>query len=354
MASDRRARPWTRVLSLALVLVLLCGAAHASVGDRLPEFKQCLEASPLSRPPWLGVRSPANVRRSTQVCKAENCGPGKDHTPIPLRRRLLFWTCASECDYTCQHIVTNARVASGQPVVQFHGKWPFHRLLGMQEPFSVLFSLGNLAAHWDGLGKVRARIPASYPLRPWYVWLARVGIASWVFSAVFHTRDFQATEELDYFAAGANVLYGMYYTPIRVFRLDRNTPRRRSLLRVWSLLCASLYLCHVAYLKLVRWDYTYNMAANVAAGVVQNILWSWFSYNRYRTSRRTWAIWPGLVVAWVMFAMSMELFDFPPWLGCIDAHSLWHLMTIGPTLLWYNFLVKDANDDIAGTERLKA
>ncbi|KAL3961938.1 hypothetical protein ACCO45_003461 [Purpureocillium lilacinum] len=290
--------------------------------------------SPFASLRGFGVRSPANVRRSTQVCKAENCGPGKDHTPIPHRdqrpRRLR---------------------PARRPVPRQVALPPPPRHAGA---LLGALLLGNLAAHWDGLGKVRARIPASYPLRPWYVWLARVGIASWVFSAVFHTRDFQATEELDYFAAGANVLYGMYYTPIRVFRLDRNTPRRRSLLRVWSLLCASLYLCHVAYLKLVRWDYTYNMAANVAAGVVQNILWSWFSYNRYRTSRRTWAIWPGLVVAWVMFAMSMELFDFPPWLGCIDAHSLWHLMTIGPTLLWYNFLVKDANDDIAGTERLKA
>ncbi|TQS32798.1 hypothetical protein Golomagni_06878 [Golovinomyces magnicellulatus] len=224
----------------------------------------------------------------------------------------------------------------------------------MQEPFSVLFSIGNLWAHWDGLGKVRTMIPSAYTLRPFYVALAYVGIASWMFSAIFHTRDFLFTEQLDYFAAGANVLYGMYYTPIRIFRLDRPSPRRRSVLRAWTLVCATLYLCHVAYLKGVRWDYTYNMAANVAAGIVQNFLWSWFSYQRYRESRRLWATWPGIVVAWVMFAMSMELFDFPPWFGSIDAHSLWHLLTIGPTILWYNFLIKDAQDDLAGSERFKA
>lgn len=248
---------------------------------------------------------------------------------------MLLWDCAAECDYTCQHIVTTARVADARPIVQFHGKWPFYRFLGMQEPFSVLFSLGNLWAHYDGLRKIRASISASYPLRRWYEWLARIGIASWVFSAIFHTRDFPLTEQLDYFAAGASVLYGMYYSPIRIFRLDRPSPRRRSLLRLWSLLCALLYLAHVAYLKGVRWDYTYNMAANVAAGIVHNFLWSWFSYQSYRRSRRSWTAWPGVVVAWVTFAMSMELFDFPPWLGCIDAHSLWHLLTIGPTILWY-------------------
>lgn len=205
----------------------------------------------------------------------------------------------------------------------------------MQEPFSVLFSLGNLWGHWAGLRKLRAQLPADYTLRPFYVVLATVGIITWSFSAIFHTRDFQLTEELDYFAAGASVLYGMYYTPIRIFRLDKPTPRRRSVLRAWTLLCIMLYTMHVGYLKGIRWDYTYNMAANVVCGIIQNLLWSWFSVTKYRQSKRTWAIWPGITVAWIMFAMSMELFDFPPWLGCIDAHSLWHFMTIGPTVLWY-------------------
>jgi post-GPI attachment to proteins factor 3 len=224
---------------------------------------------------------------------------------------------------------------AGDPVVQFHGKWPFYRVLGVQEPFSVIFSLGNLAAHYDGLQKIRATIPPSYPLLPYYNWLAYIGMAAWVFSAVFHTRDFALTEQLDYFAAGATVLYGLYYTPIRIFRLERPTPRRRSVLRAWSWTCALMYLCHVAYLKGVRWDYTYNMAANVVVGVVQNALWSWFSYETYRKSRRSWAVWPGIVVAWIIMAMSLELLDFPPLWGCLDAHSLWHLGTIFPTILWY-------------------
>lgn len=205
----------------------------------------------------------------------------------------------------------------------------------MQEPFSVLFSIGNLWAHWIGLNKVRTLIPATYTLRPFYIVLAYVGIGSWILSAIFHTRDFLATEQLDYFAAGANVLYGTYYCPVRVFRLDKPTPRRRSVLRAWTLLCITLYLCHVAYLKGVHWDYTYNMTANIAVGTVQNVLWSWFSYKKYKESGRLWATWPGIVVAWVMFAMSMELHDFPPWFESIDAHSLWHLFTIGPTILWY-------------------
>lgn len=223
--------------------------------------------------------------------------------------------------------------------MQFHGKWPFWRFLGIQEPFSVLCSAGNLWAHWNGLRhRVLAQIPAAYPLRPYYVALACVGMTAWFFSIVFHTRDFVVTEQLDYFAAGASVLYGLYYTPVRLWHLERDTPRRRSVRHAWTALCAALYVAHVGYLKLWRWDYTYNMAANVACGVVQNLLWSWFSYDTYRRSRRAWAVWPGLVVAWVLVAMSLELLDFPPLGGSIDAHSLWHLGTIAPTVLWYKYV----------------
>jgi len=152
---------------------------------------------------------------------------------------------------------------------------------------------------------------------------------------IFHTRDFQLTEELDYLAAGASVLYGLYYALIRIFRLDQGGKNTRSVLRAWTFLCMGLYVGHVIYLKGFAWDYTYNMTANVVVGIIQNIMWSWFSWEKYRTSGRIWAMWPGLAVAWIILAMSLELLDFPPWLGCLDAHSLWHLGTVAPTVLWY-------------------
>ncbi|KAK3329048.1 Per1-like-domain-containing protein [Apodospora peruviana] len=301
----------------AMVMVLFATPVSASVGDRLPEFSECVE-----------------------ICQRENCGADSEHnTPIPLHHRLLLWTCPAECDYTCQHIITIRRVSAKppQPIVQFHGKWPFYRFLGMQEPASVLFSAGNLLAHYDGLyNKILPNMPPSYTMRPYYVALAYVGMVTWFFSLVFHMRDFAVTEQLDYFAAGASVMYGMYYTVVRVFRLDRDSSGRRgSVLRAWTGLCVSLYVCHVAYLKLWDWDYTYNMAANVACGAVQNVMWSWFSWDRYRRSRRAWAVWPGIVVAWVLVAMSMELLDFAPVWGVLDAHSLWHFGTIAPAVLWY-------------------
>ena len=207
--------------------------------------------------------------------------------------------------------------------------------MGAQEPFSVLFSLLNFLAHQQGLAQIRASIPSDYPLRKYYIAFGYFGLASWVFSMIFHTRDFNLTEKLDYFAAGASVLYGLYYTPIRVFRLDRKTPANQMIRRYWTTLCILMFTGHVSYLSFWRWDYTYNMAANVAAGIVQNLLWSWFSITTYQKLKRPWAAWPGLIVAWIIMAMSLELLDFPPVWGMIDAHSLWHLGTVIPTIWWY-------------------
>ncbi|EGP89291.1 uncharacterized protein MYCGRDRAFT_70164 [Zymoseptoria tritici IPO323] len=320
--------------SLAWLVILLAGFAEASIGDYLPEFKDCVKH-----------------------CIDANCN---DNGPtIPLQHRLLLWTCPAECDYTCQHIITDQRLARDpplrQPIVQYHGKWPFYRFLGMQEPASVLFSLLNFLAHDYGLSKIRTQIPQKYTLRKYYVLFSYFGMASWVFSMIFHTRDFRITEKLDYFGAGASVMYGMYYTPIRIFRLDRSendSGKGGTLLRVWTLLCVTGYLLHVSYLSFIRFDYTYNMAANVVVGLVQNIMWTWFSVHRFRKVGRLWAAWPGLIVFWILFAMSLELFDFAPWWGMVDAHALWHLGTVGPTVWWYNFLLKDAQEDIQGA-RLK-
>ncbi|KAM5488981.1 hypothetical protein MaudMau93_003912, partial [Microsporum audouinii] len=271
---------------------------------------------------------------------------------------LLLWDCPSNCDYACQHVVTNQRVARDppmlQPVVQYHGKWPFHRVLGIQELFSVLFSLFNYLAHYRGIQQVKERIPQSYSLRKYYLWFGYIGLVSWTFSMVFHTRDFPLTEKLDYFAAGASVLYGLYLAVVRIFRLDKLRPHYKpSLLRGWTLFCAVLYTMHVSYLSFWSWDYTYNMAANVVVGIIQNLLWTGFSFKQYKRYMKSWTAWPSMIVGWVILAMSLELLDFPPIGGLIDAHSLWHLGTVIPTIWWYAFLIRDAEFDIT-EKRLRA
>lgn len=152
---------------------------------------------------------------------------------------------------------------------------------------------------------------------------------------MFHTRDFVFTERMDYFAAGASVLYGMYLAPVRVYRLYK--PAHKRTLHLWTLTCCAAYAAHFYYLQFIKWDYTYNMAANVVVGALQNGLWTYFSIKQYNQQRSLWAAGPGLIVTWLVMAMSLELLDFPPVLQSIDAHSLWHAATIFPAYMWYKY-----------------
>lgn len=252
----------------------------------------------------------------------------------------MLWSCPAECDYTCQHVVTDRRVARDppmlSPVVQFHGKWPFRRVLGMQELFSVIFSGLNFLAHWHGMSRLRETTPSWHPLQKYYIAFGYSGLAAWTFSMIFHARDFPLTEKLDYYGAGASVLYGLYLATIRIFRLDLEEPRHKpTLRRLWTTTCVLLYAIHVCYLSFWSWDYTYNMIANIVVGMIQNTLWIVFSVFRYQKTGKSWTLWPAFIVVWIILAMSLELLDFPPWHALIDAHSLWHLGTVIPCAWWY-------------------
>ncbi|KAJ5487804.1 hypothetical protein N7530_002104 [Penicillium desertorum] len=295
-------------------LASLIGKSNASLGDHLPDFKECV-----------------------QVCKTENCQNG--NSVLPLHHRLLLWTCPAECDYTCQHVITDRRVSRDppmiSPVVQFHGKWPFRRLLGMQEPFSVLFSFFNFAAHWHGMSRIQESIPAWHSLRPYYMMFGYIGLASWSFSMIFHMRDFPVTEKLDYW--GGWCQRAVRSLPCRRSNLPPGPRKHPIPANPTSVL--DCYLRSAIHIALV--------------GIIQNLMWTGFSIFRYRRLEKSWAAWPGMIVAWIIMAMSLELLDFPPWNGLIDAHSLWHLGTVVPAVWWYSFLIKDAQDDIAA-HRLKA
>jgi hypothetical protein len=219
----------------------------------------------------------------------------------------------------------------------------------MQEPFSVLFSLANFWAHWWGMAQLKTHIPPSYPLLRYMKTFGYLGYAAWVFSAVFHARDTLVTERLDYLGAGAYVLYGLFFAPIRILRWHgaqdgvpekggRSQSQKAGLVRLWSLFCLGLYGAHIFYLLVIRWNYTYNMAANVVVGLLHSVCWTAFSVYESRKRGYGWQAWPGCIVAMIVSVMGLELLDFPPWGRMVDAHSLWHLGTVVPTLWWYKYV----------------
>ncbi|KAG8702877.1 hypothetical protein FRC08_003192 [Ceratobasidium sp. 394] len=243
-------------------------------------------------------------------------------------------------------------------IQQFYGKWPFWRFAGMQEPASVLFSLMNLAAHAAGMRRILRSVPKGFHMRPFYLAWSVLAMNAWVWSSVFHTRDTPITEMLDYFSAGLVILYSLFFTVVRLFHLYPRTPntppsRPRGLLyNCWAVLCIILYIGHISYLTfLPRFDYAYNMTANLVLGLIHNALWLLYPWGSIRLFlghdkqyRPAFALQPAWFVLLTTLATSLELFDFPPWYRAIDAHALWHLATVPIVPLWYDFLVKDASD----------
>lgn len=305
-----------------LITSLFASIAYGSAGDRLPEFKHCVS-----------------------VCSQVQCQ--EQNIVLPLHLRIMQWDCEQNCDYQCQLYITHERQQRGQEIYQFHGKWPFLRILGIQELASMTFSLMNLVPHLLGYYYIKRNYHdddrAGIYLRKYFLGFALVGMNAWTWSAVFHTRDFLVTERLDYFSAMLTILYGFFTANMRLFRLDR--PERKVKRYLLTAGCVIAYVCHVGYLSLVNFSYSYNMLAGVIVGLVQNGLWIILSVKTYLSlpdgSDRSWALQPLIIVLAITAGMSFELLDFPPVVALVDAHALWHLATILPTYWWYEWMNKD-------------
>lgn len=63
-----------------------------------------------------------------------------------------------------------------------------------------------------------------------------------------------------------------------------------------------------------------------------------------------WAVTSGHPASWKVLAatfgatlaVAVDLLDFPPVIGGLDAHAIWHAAAIPLTLLWWSFILDDA------------
>ncbi|CAG8561496.1 7558_t:CDS:1 [Paraglomus brasilianum] len=298
-------------ICLVAILILLvgCTQVYSSEGDNSKDFKNCVS-----------------------LCSSATCPRRK----IPPIRRLLQWSCENECEYECMQEITETAKESGGEILQYHGKWPFVRLWGMQEPASVLFSALNGYMHYQYISVFKRQIADGYYMKKFYVWCCYIGVNSWIWSVIYHSRDFVFTERMDYFAAGLAVLYSLYTAGLRVLHI-----RKTFHVASWTFVCLVAYTLHISYLLSGTFDYRYNMIANVAVASINNVLWFYWTIMHW--NKRPDDAWkPAATGALVSLFLSLELFDFPPILGIFDAHSLWHLSTIPVIPFWYNFLLVDA------------
>jgi post-GPI attachment to proteins factor 3 len=273
----------------------------------------------------LGVLSPGDRSEYYQNCVAQCIQ--KDHKVEGLFNRLLQWTPQDDCKYLCMREHTAYRRANGEAVLQYHGKWPFVRILGTQEIASVVFSIGNAYAQFIGFRRNYILLSKS-AMKNYWIATCLLNINAWLWSTVFHMRDKQWSEKMDYFSATSIILNAVYYSIVALFSLHKRPFISRTLL----LGTIVFFVFHIKKL-LNYFDYGYNMKVMGGLGVLFNALWILgYLLGKVRSSL---SIKCGI---FFLLAGSLEIFDFSPIFDLFDAHSIWHLCTIPITLVWWRFL----------------
>ncbi|XP_077979125.1 GPI-specific phospholipase A2-like PGAP3 [Glandiceps talaboti] len=303
----------------AVILTYLISSTAASLGDRTIAYRNC-----------------------RQQCSDINCTDvalDEFYDQQPLHLKVLGWSCSEECSHGCMWKTVNLYLSINRSVPQFHGKWPFIRVLGVQEPASTLFSILNGLMHIIGIREYKRHLPPSAPM--YWVWhaFAAVGVNTWFWSTVFHTRDILLTERMDYFSAASLLLMNIYVVVVRSTAYGDGTCKRHISVPVAALL-TSLFICHISYLTFVKFDYGYNIAVSVIAGFVNSVwtvVWAFTNWNIHGGIKKALA-----VTISVNLFLALEVLDFAPIWWTFDAHSLWHACTIIPTLWWYSYIIEDS------------
>ncbi|XP_032647189.1 GPI-specific phospholipase A2-like PGAP3 isoform X2 [Chelonoidis abingdonii] len=233
-----------------------------------------------------GDREPV-YRDCLAHCERRNCsGAGLRHfrSRQPLYMSLTGWTCRDECKYECMWLTVGLYVQEGYRVPQFHGK---------------------------------------------------VSLNAWFWSTLFHTRETDVTEKMDYFCASTVILHSIYLCCVRTLGL-----KHPAFANAFGGFLILFLACHVSYLTLVRFDYGYNMAANVAIGLL-NLFW-WLGWCIRNQQRLPYVRKCVVVVLLLQGLALLELLDFPPLFWIFDAHAIWHISTIPVNVLFYSFLRDDS------------
>ncbi|XP_052208243.1 uncharacterized protein LOC127812025 [Diospyros lotus] len=320
-----------------VVLSHLVGVLDASAGDADPLYRACVEQC---------ERTGCAKEKCFPHCKFSSHATSADHAwyiQEPLYMRWKQWDCQSDCRYYCMLDRERERAALGHGPVKYHGKWPFMRVYGIQEPVSVALSAFNLGIHFHGWLSffilLYYRLPLKSDKKPYYdytsLWhiYGLFAMNSWFWSAVFHTRDVDVTEKLDYSSAVALLGYSLILAIIRSFSVRDEAAR----VMVAAPLVA-FTTTHILYLNNYKLDYGWNMKVCVVMAVAQLLIWAiWAGVTRHPSR---WKLW--VVVVGGGFAMLLEIYDFPPYKGFVDAHALWHATTIPLTYLWWSFIKDDA------------
>uniref|UniRef100_M8BYQ8 Post-GPI attachment to proteins factor 3 n=1 Tax=Aegilops tauschii TaxID=37682 RepID=M8BYQ8_AEGTA len=325
---------WVVRLASLLAVGFVVGSVEASPGDAHPLYRVkgiilfrscfvtflCSERTCVKECKNTGVIG-SNIISHCQSQENDSTSAGSSwYTQEPLYMQWKHQSCMSDCRYYCMIRREEERQLGGLSPVKYHGKWPFKRVSVFQACFGLL------------------------PLRPqtkrtyyeytglWHIY-AILSLNAWFWSTIFHTRDIDLTEKLDYSSAVAQLGYSLILTLLRTFNVKDEAGRV-----MFAAPILAFVTTHILYLNFYELDYGWNMKVCVAMGVVHIVAWTTWAVVTHHPSR--FKVW--IVIFGGALAMLLEVYDFPPYKGYADAHSLWHASTIPLTYLWWTFVRDDA------------
>lgn len=379
--------------SLLLTSLAIIGfvTVSGSSGDGNPAFVECVVFCKSSGC-TTAYKQPSTC---SDVCENSFSSMAPKHTGILRQLRLMLWDCPTDCEYLCMHALQAALLETyGKAItsaVKYHGKWPFVRAGGIvQEPASVIFSLGNFLIHLHGFWTVFSllRLSRRHTIREHQIrtdpaqavhdsttscsaacWLvfATLHMLAWVASALLHTRDTHLTERLDYCFADVAIGWGLLMATTRAAVLvlprppaaaqpttKQNLTNTSSIVTV-VVITLVLSLCLAAqlyYILAIKFNHEWNVKVAIVAGAAQALLWLVVCKKEDHPGRH-WLYW---FLALVAMSALLEVGDFPPtrlYVLEVDAHALWHAATSFITPLMYRFVWHDVSRDLSLVSRAK-
>lgn len=317
-------------LSVKVIVVCFFSFVACSIGEKRHQYTSCMTICK-----DIALDSEENVCVEYLFDHLIMTNENKLKDKIYENKQELFWDSISECRYKCM-IAVEKLLQLSYPIFyrpsKYFGKWPFIRCFGIQEFASTIFSVLNLIVHLQFLKKSRKLhlTKKEFYVKSWFPF-CYTGIVVWSFSAIFHAKDTSFTQMLDYFAVVLNVYSGTYCSTIDYIQS----------LQKYKYIYLLLVGFHMGYILSSIFDYTLNV---LLIGSIQCLGSFMFFLKYYKVIHHT-HVQKGLISHILLFISGFIFevwLDFPPFLGILDSHSLWHFSTIFIWILFYQFIEEEA------------
>lgn len=310
---------------------------EASPGDSDPVYRACVEQCQKT-----GCVGP----KCFQHCVFSSEGnliDGLWYLQEPLYVQWKQWDCTSDCRYHCMLSREEERQEQGQKPVKYHGKWPFKRVYGIQEPVSVALSTLNLAVQFHGWVSFFILVNYKLPFRSnkktyyeytglWHIY-AVFAMNAWFWNSVCHSRDVELIEKINHSSAVALLGFSLFLAVIRIFNIGLEAARVMVAAPIFAFIAT-----HILYLNFYEFDLGWNTKVCLVIRALHVTLWAvWAGVTRHPSR---WKLWAVMIVG--VLADLLQVYDFAPYRGLVDAYAISHLINIPLTYLWWSFARDDS------------